>query len=392
MTAVPWNRSVSLAAALARGSRRQIERRLEEARYHVGIDLGTTNSSVAVVDAQALLEGDTDAAVSVLPVRQECSDGTITSPLLASVVAEVLPGEWWVGRGAREARSRGLLRGRQIFYSTKSEMGLGREPFYPSAASREYDSPYKVAGRVLAELARAVEAEVGPDPLGRAVVTVPASFHLAARKDTFRAAGLAGLVLSEEALLDEPNAALLDYLLTCRPRSEDGQFFDLSHPRTVLVFDFGGGTCDVSIVRVHADRDEQQLRLANLSIARYERLGGDNIDAAIVERVLLPQLLRQNGLETLDLSFSEKQERIVPQLLSVAEALKLGASKVPRNLQVELPARAGVPLRTLSLRFPSMTAAQLDDVPFLVRGPRDERQPRSARSRRSPSTSRSCPT
>ena len=324
-------RTPTLASALIRGWRRQIGHRLDEARYHVGIDLGTTNSSVAIVDALALLDGDTDAAVSVLPVRQECSDGTITSPLLASVVAEVLPGEWWVGRGAREARSRGLMRGRQIFYSTKSEMGLGREPFYPFAGSGQYDSPWKVAGRVLAELARAVECEVGPEPLERAVVTVPASFQLAARKDTFRAAGLAGLPLSEEALLDEPNAALLDYLLTCRPRTEDGGFFDLSHPRTVLVFDFGGGTCDVSVVRVHADRDEQQLRLANLSIARYERLGGDNIDAAIVERVLLPQLLKQNGLATLDLSFSEKQERIVPQLLSVAEALKLGLRGVPRE-------------------------------------------------------------
>jgi molecular chaperone DnaK (HSP70) len=123
----------------------------------------------------------------------------------------------------------------------------------------------------------------------------------------------------------------------------------------------------VSVVRVHADRDEQQLRLANLSIARYERLGGDNIDAAIVERVLLPQLLRQNGLETLDVSFSEKQERIVPQLLSVAEALKLGGRDVPRSLQVELPARVGLPLRTLALRHPSMTAAAFDEVlaPFL---------------------------
>ncbi len=363
----PTHRTPTLASALTRGWRRQIGHRLDEARYHVGIDLGTTNSSVAIVDALALLDGDTDAAVSVLPVRQECSDGTITSPLLASVVAEVLPGEWWVGQGAREARSRGLMRGRQIFYSTKSEMGLGREPFYPFAGSSEYDSPWKVAGRVLAELARAVESEVGPEPLERAVVTVPASFHLAARKDTFRAAGLAGLPLSEEALLDEPNAALLDYLLTCRPRTEDGRFFDLSHPRTVLVFDFGGGTCDVSVVRVHADREEQQLRLANLSVARHQQLGGDNIDAAIVEQVLLPQLLRQNGLATLDVSFSEKQERIVPQLLSVAEALKLGLRGVPRGLQVELPARAGVPLRGLTLRHPSMTAAQLDGVlePFL---------------------------
>ena len=366
-TSAPANRTPTLASALTRGSRREIERRLEGARYHVGIDLGTTNSSVAIVDALALLEGDTDGAVQVLPVRQETEDGTVTSPFLASVVAEVGPGEWWVGRGAREARSRGLLRGRQVFYSTKSEMGLGREPFYPFASSREYDSPWKVAGRILAELREAVEAEVGPEPLERAVVTVPASFQLAARKDTFRAAGLAGLTLSEQGLLDEPNAALLDWLLTCRPRSQDGRFFDLSHPRTILVFDFGGGTCDVSVLRAHADRDEQDLRLANLSIARYEQLGGDNIDAAIVERVLLPQLLRQNGLATLDLSFSEKQERVVPQLLSTAEALKLRLPGLPRTLQVELPARAGVPLRTLNLHLPTMSAAELEAVlaPFV---------------------------
>ena len=333
----------------------------------MGIDLGTTNSSVAIVDGLAVLEGDLDGAVQVLPVRQETEEGTVTSPFLASVVAEVGPGEWWVGRGAREARSRGLLRGRQVFYSTKSEMGLGREPFYAFASSREYDSPWKVAGRILAELRAAVEAEVGPEPLERAVVTVPASFQLAARKDTFRAAGLAGLTLSEQGLLDEPNAALLDYLLTCRPRSQDGRFFDLTHPRTILVFDFGGGTCDVSVLRAHADRDEPTLRLANLSIARYEQLGGDNIDAAIVERVLLPQLLKQNGLESLDLSFTEKRERIVPQLLSTAEGLKLGLRGLPRTLQVDLPARAGVPLRTVSLQLPTLSAAELDAVlaPFV---------------------------
>ena len=126
--------------------------------------------------------------------------------------------------------------------------------------------------------------------------------------DTFRAAALAGMELSERALLDEPNAALLDYLLTCRPRTDDGQRFDLSRPRTVLVFDFGGGTCDVSILRVQADGDEQQLRIFNLSIARYERLGGDDIDAAIVEHVLLPQLLKQNEIESLDLLEAAKPE------------------------------------------------------------------------------------
>jgi molecular chaperone DnaK (HSP70) len=345
---------------------------MEHARYYVGIDLGTTNSSVTIVDSLALLRGDTDEGVRVLPIRQRTGRGVIESPYLASVVAEVEPGDWWVGQGAREARGRGLLRGRQIFYSTKLEMGLGREPFYPHSDSREYDSPYKVAGRILQELRQAVEEEVGPEALAKVVVTVPASFQLAARKDISRAARLAGLELQEQSLLDEPNAAFLDWVLTCRHTTEDGQHFDFTRSRNVLVFDFGGGTCDVSVLRTHADPATQRLELSNLSIARYEQLGGDNIDASIVEKVLLPQLLQQNGLESLDLTFGEKRERILPQLLGTAEALKLGlcggkAPDVPRAIQVDLPPRPGRKLQSLTLQRPAMSQKQLDSVlePFL---------------------------
>lgn len=236
---MPSDRPVpSLASCLARASGRAFEKRMAEERYYAGIDLGTTNSSVTLVDALALLRGDTEAAVRVLPIRQRTAKGVVESPYLASVVAEVEPRDFWVGQGAREARSRGLLRGRQIFYSTKLEMGLGREPFYPAAASAEYDSPYKVAGRILQELRQAIEDEAGEEALAKVVVTVPASFQLAARKDTFRAAKLAGLALREQSLLDEPNAAFLDYVLTCRHQAKDGRHFDLTRPKNVLVFDF----------------------------------------------------------------------------------------------------------------------------------------------------------
>src|SRR3972149_446040 len=59
-------------------------------------------------------------------------------------------------------------------------------------------------------------------------------------------------------------------------------------------------------------------------MSRYERLGGDNIDAAIAENILLPELLRQNDLDPLELSWTEKKHYVLPQLLGVAEALKLG--------------------------------------------------------------------
>ena len=81
--------------------RTRIETVLQECRYFVGIDLGTTSSTVAVVDAKAISDGDVEGAVGVLTIRQQTENGATYSPLLASVVAEVSPGTWWVGRGAK---------------------------------------------------------------------------------------------------------------------------------------------------------------------------------------------------------------------------------------------------------------------------------------------------
>ena len=298
---------------------------INQARWYLGIDLGTTNSTAVLVDAEAVRRGDIAEAVRLVPVRQITQAGPVESPLFASCVAETSRGRWEAGLGAKQAlRQGGLTRGRQIFYSTKSDMGLGREPFYPSAASPEYDCPYKVAGRVLTELRKAVREDVGEDALANLVITIPASFQLAARKDTMRAASLAGLTLTERGLFDEPNAALLDYLFTIAHDQTDEQHLDFSIPRRVLVFDFGGGTCDISIVSVQVDAHEGRLNLANIAISRYERLGGDNIDIEIAEKILLPELLKQNQLNALDFTWAIKKNRILPQLVDIAEALKLG--------------------------------------------------------------------
>lgn len=170
---------------------------------------------------------------------------------------------------------------------------------------------------MLAELRHAIEDEFDPSALENVVITVSASFQLAARRDTLRAAALAEFSVSERTLLDEPNAALLDYLLT----QAEHERVDFSAPRIVLIFDFGGGTCDVSIVRAQVS-GKGRLALSNLAISRYEQLGGDNIDGAIAEQILLPNLLRNNGVDPLDIGWAEKKNRLLPQLLDAAEALK----------------------------------------------------------------------
>ncbi|MDF1525518.1 MAG: Hsp70 family protein [bacterium] len=322
----------------------------------VGIDLGTTNCSVACVDPQKLLEGDLAEAVRLINIEQPRLSGRLHSPLLPSVVAQVDIDKWWVGQGARELIRQGnYVRGQNIFYSTKSEMGLGKEPFYPYAASTTYDTPFKVAGALLEALTSAAEAELGAEVKDSAVVTVPASFQSGARKDTQRAAAIAGLVVDENSLLDEPNAALLDYLFTY---GKDAAF-SIQHPTKILVFDFGGGTCDLSLVQVQMV--DGRFAISNLAISRYEKLGGDDIDTAIVEKKLLPQLLDQSGVDRYDLGFGQKKNIVLPQLLSTAEALKMALCDEYRN-QISLKGIGNVDRKrvtaaqpTIEVRVGSMT-------------------------------------
>lgn len=292
-------------------------------RWFCGIDLGTTNSVGTILDARALWQGDVEGAIRTLRIRQQTRDGAIESPLLPSVVTAMGPDTYEVGTGAKDMRGRGLRKDRQIFYSTKSDMGIGREPYYPFAP-KSLDCPYKVAARILQVLKDGIIAEAGREALERVVITVPASFQVSARRDTVRAAELAGLSVSERALLDEPNAGFLDYLLTAVQAGYGPAELDFRLPRLILVFDFGGGTCDISILRVQLWPDQNRLNIANLAISRYENLGGDNIDAAIAENALLPELLRQNGIDGLSLSWAEKKHYVLPQLLNVSEVLKLG--------------------------------------------------------------------
>ncbi len=346
-------------------------------RPFVGIDLGTTNCSLAFVDPQKVLEGDVTGAVRLINIEQPQLSGRSFSPLLPSVVAKVKLDTWWVGQGARElVREGNYVRGQNIFYSTKSEMGLGKEPFYPQAHETDYDTPYKIAGVLLAQMKGTAEQELDAEIKGSAVVTVPASFQSSARKDTIRAAALADLEIDENSLLDEPNAALLDYLFTYGQDSA----LALEHPNRILIFDFGGGTCDLSIVQ--AQMTKGRFVISNLAISRYEKLGGDDIDTAIVEKKLLPALFRESGLDRLDLSFGQKRNVVLPQLLSTAEALKKalcneyknqislkGEKEVDKSRvtasQPSLEVRVGS--QTLVLESPSLSLEEFEEIlePFI---------------------------
>lgn len=342
-----------------------------------GIDLGTTNSTVTQVAWRPESRGIAKPEPTVLELDQPTPEGVFTSPLVPSVVAHLHDGGVWVGEGAKRLRARpqesGLVPEKTIFFDTKNEMGL-KKSYY--RAAEPFDRPRKIAGQVLRFLREGAESATGGAP-DRVVVTVPASFQLSQRMDTIEAARLAGLDLKAYDLLDEPTAALLAYLET----EGASNVFTAGAQSRVLVFDFGGGTCDVSIVDVTLFSKDCQLHAAMRGVSRYHRLGGGDLDAALVHEILIPALFEENCLKPGDFSWAEKKRGLEPQLLGTAEALKVGLCReidrlkkfgkyVPGAVGVESkqPAVACVlGGKALTLSHPSLSAAQWEKIlaPFL---------------------------
>jgi len=279
-----------------------------------GIDLGTTNSSVA----EASWVPGEKPVCKVLEIDQPLwPAGTMTSSLVPSVVA-VLDDDVLVGEGAKRLRTRpqdaNLFPERNLFYETKNEMGL-RKTYHRAQENLNHAS--KIAGHILHFLKNAAFQD-GQDSQARFCVTVPASFQLNQRRDTLLACGYAGIHLEDDDLLDEPTAALIDYIMS----EGSDRIMEAGRTTRCVVFDFGGGTCDVSLMEITADKKTMQILMSQIAVSRYHRLGGGDLDAAIVHEHLIPALLKENGLEPLGLTWTEKKRGLEPQLLGTAEALK----------------------------------------------------------------------
>ncbi|MDW8129828.1 MAG: Hsp70 family protein [Bryobacterales bacterium] len=283
----------------------------------IGIDLGTTNSTVAEI---TWMPGESQPSPPrCLVVEQPTLAGRYMHVLVPSVVAIRETGDVWVGEGAKRLRAlpeAGAEEYRTWFAETKNDMGVRRTYHRAPAGFR---SARAIARHILRFLYEAALAESDLAP-ARVVGTVPASFQVAQRQDTVDAAQAAGIELGGGELLDEPVAAFLAFLAKRADRLDELLPRD-GGARTLLVFDFGGGTCDVAIFRLSRG-GHGRMTVSPLSVSRYHRLGGGDIDRAVIHEVLLPQLLEQNGLSSHDLDYEDKRHRIQPALLGVAESLK----------------------------------------------------------------------
>ncbi len=277
----------------------------------VGIDLGTTNSVIAVMEG-----GD----VTVIPN----AEGGRTTP---SVVAFNKNGERLVGMTAKR---QAIVNPENTFYSIKRLMGrriddpetkrtMEMVPYKivagPQGDARVYApvvdktfTPQEISAMILSKLKKDAEAYLG-EPVNAAVITVPAYFNDSQRQATKDAGKIAGLEVKR--IINEPTAAALAYGL------------DKKREETILVFDLGGGTFDVSVLEVGDGVIEVK------STAGDTHLGGDDWDERIVQW-MIAEFKRDQGI---DLS---NDRQALQRLREAAEKAKIELSSV-KETEINLP-------------------------------------------------------
>ena len=259
----------------------------------IGIDLGTTNSCVAV------MEGND-------PVVIPNPEGARTTP---SVVAFSKTGERMVGQVAKR---QAITNPDRTIISIKREMGSNHKK---TIDGKKY-TPQEISAMILQKLKADAESYLG-QPVTQAVITVPAYFTDAQRQATKDAGKIAGLEVMR--IINEPTAAALAYGI-----DKDGE-----KEQKIMVFDLGGGTFDVSLLEI----DDGVFQV--LATAGNNRLGGDDFDQRVIDWIA-DKFMREHGVDL------RKDKLSMQRLKDAAEKAKIELS--------------GMTTTTISLPFITSTA------------------------------------
>ncbi len=251
----------------------------------IGIDLGTTNSCVAVIEG-----GE--------PVVIPNAEGARTTP---SVVSIDKTGERKIGQVAKRAA---ITSPDNTVSSIKRQMG---SDYHVSINGKKY-TPQEISAMILAKLKADAESYLGA-PVTEAVITVPAYFTDSQRQATKDAGKIAGLEVKR--IINEPTAAALAYGI------------DKENDQRIMVYDLGGGTFDVSIIEMGDGVQEV------LATAGNNHLGGDDFDQRVIDW-LASEFLKEQGIDL------RGDKMAMQRLKEAAEKAKIELSSVTTS-QISLP-------------------------------------------------------
>ncbi|NLD17622.1 MAG: molecular chaperone DnaK [Tissierellia bacterium] len=276
----------------------------------IGIDLGTTNSAVAI------MEGGTATIVTN-------AEGNRTTP---SIVAFTKEGERLVGETAKR---QAITNPERTISSIKREMG---SDYNIEIDGKKY-TPQEISAMILQKLKADTEAYLG-EKITEAVITVPAYFTDSQRQATKDAGQIAGLEVKR--IINEPTAAALAYGID----KEDGQ-------HTIMVYDLGGGTFDVSILEVGDGVFEV------LSTRGNNKLGGDDFDQALIDYIA-QEFIKEQGIDLRNDKMS-------------LQRVKEAAEKAKKELSSALTTSINLPFITATAAGPvhlnmDITRAKFDEL------------------------------
>ena len=246
----------------------------------IGIDLGTTNSEVALIE---------NGKAHIIEIEEGSGSYQLPSYVGLDEQGDILIGE--------VAKNQYLLYPERTIKSIKRQMGEDIQ----IQLGENYYSPQEISALILRHLKQVAERHTG-QPISHAVITVPAFFSDVQRQATRDAGEIAGLTV--ERILNEPTAAALAYEVNS------------SESRTILVYDLGGGTFDVSVVKMEDNVVEV------LSSHGDNQLGGDDFDQKIIDHLLTH--LR----ETQDID-ATKYPKAMSRIVRAAENAKIALSSQP---------------------------------------------------------------
>lgn len=328
----------NLLPVLTQGKLSKAEENAKDTTF-VGIDFGTSTTVVSIAGYNGKRE---PLVIKPIELNQKLSDGAIFSSYKIPSVIAWYRNKLLIGEGASQLKFK-LRQGKNLWHSFKMELGEDVGCKYPnSELGKNHDkltilNPTDATRIFFKYLKVQIERYIKTNSLPNKVeyaISIPASFEANQRKDLVDSLESNGFKINKQSLIDEPNAAFLSYISGSSLTKEKLKIPQDYYPN-VLVFDFGAGTCDISILEI--GKDNNGVYSKNIAISRFEKLGGDDFDRLIAVDVLMPQLFEKTELKADDFRTREINELIIPKLLAVAERLKI---KLCENISLQLTTKA----------------------------------------------------
>ncbi len=291
---------------------------------YVGIDLGTTETTVSVIEILNNRENPLDklTTINIYQMNENFEFDRNSKGLQSSIYIDRDNRKIYTGAYAKYLYGNGTYP-LQTIRSVKTRMGTIAVIDVPKLSNNSDIKSYgmtELSAILLKTVYNSLVERFNTNNFNKVTVTIPAAFNSDERNATIHAMEIAGF--SNPMILDEPTAVLLNFINTIGNESNKFDNLYFEQAKKVVVYDIGGGTLDISIANVHFDIDENDFDINIIGRSKRMDFGGDNIDQAIAS-YFLDQFNETPGNQNIDQLNDEDQAKMIAKAVYMAEKFKI---------------------------------------------------------------------